>query len=1663
VAGVIKMVMSMRHGLLPQTLHVDAPSSQVDWSAGNVALLTEPVEWSRNGHPRRAGISAFGVSGTNAHVIVEQPPVDKPAESVESVDLEPVSVRELGVVPLLVSGKSVAAMRAQAARLGEFLGAVGEGVSLADVGFSLATTRSAFDFRAAVLAGDLVDARSGLVALAEGRSVSGLVEGRGVGRRRLAMVFSGQGAQRSGMGQGLYARFPVFAAAWDEVAAGLGLPLADLVAGDLSRTGDAQPVLFALQVALFRLVESWGVRPEVLVGHSVGEIAAAHVAGVFSLEDACRLVAARARLMQALPAGGAMVAIQAAEDEVVPLLVEGVSVAAVNGPRSVVVSGVEAAVLEIVGRFAKTRRLSVSHAFHSPLMDPMLDEFAAVVKKLSFHEPEIPLVSTVEQGADLAKADYWVRHVRQPVRFADAIRTAHAKGITTYLEIGPDGVTSAMAHDTLAAKDPELRVLVVPLLRADRDESTTVTRAITELHAHGDAVDWAGFFAGTGTHRIDLPTYAFQHQRYWAEKVGTGALSGVANAGHPLLGAMVELADSEGVVLAGRLSVRTHPWLADHVVGGVVLFPGTGFLELAIHAGDQVGCDRVDELMLAVPLVLGADDAVDVQVSVQGPDDSGRRRFGVYARSAEVSEGASWVRYASGVLGSGECRVEFDTSVWPPEGAEPVDVAGVYDRLADGGFDYGPVFQGLHTAWRRDGVVFAEVDLPEGVVDASSFGLHPALLDSALHASPFVGLAGIDGGAELSAWSGVSLHAGGASSLRVRLVRTGEDSVSLAAVDPAGAPVLSAESLVLRPVSGTQLAAGGSAVVRNSLFCLEWTPLPAGAVVDVEPDVLDVVALTGELAAVGRVPDLVTFAVRSAGAGSVVESVHELAARVLGVLQGWITDARFVGSRLVVVTRGAVAVGGGDGVVDLAGAAVWGLVRSAQSENPGRFLLVDADTDVDVVGVLPAVLACGESQVAVRRGGLLVPRLARVVAQSSAVSSWDAEGTVLITGGTGGLGGLLARHLVVERGVRHLLLTSRRGMAAPGAEELRAELAELGAEVAVVACDVADRDSVASVLADISAEYPLRAVVHTAGVIDDGIVGSLSPERLAAVLRPKVDGAWHLHELTKDADLAAFIVFSSVAGTIGGAGQANYAAANTFLDGLAEVRRVGGLPGLALSWGPWAQVTGMTSGLDDGDMRRMSRGGMPPISVEQGLALFDAATTVALSSVIPARLDLSVLRAAGDIPLLRGLVRASRRLASSAESVQSAPDLRLRLAGLDADQRYEMARELVQRYAAVILGHSEPTAIDVERDFLEQGFDSLTTTELRNAIASATGLELPLMVVFDNKTPTRLAEWILGALDESDVGVEPVVRSATRDGNRDGTLSQLFRGAVRDGKIKEGLKLLSAAASIRPRFELPAGAGEIPRPVTLADGPSRPKLICVSTTTANGGVHQYARIAGHFRGSREVAALPLAGYELGESLPATAKDALGSVVQGILEASGGQPFVLLGHSAGGLLAYAAATALCGTDVPLRGVVMLDTFYTKPAESKPAGSKSAESKSVESEPTGELPWDRLLSGLFESVFQTEAYFGGFHSARLSALAHWYHIWPDIEIGAVDVPVLFVQCTEPFEGMAPESDDWRSTPVDPAHTLRTLAANHFSILEDKAADTAELVKNWLETEL
>ncbi|MDQ0578395.1 hypothetical protein QF030_000573 [Streptomyces rishiriensis] len=817
-------------------------------------------------------------------------------------------------------------------------------------------------------------------------------------------------------------------------------------------------------------------------------------------------------------------------------------------------------------------------------------------------------------------------------------------------------------------------------------------------------------------------------------------------------------------------------------MSGVVLVPGTGLVELAVRAGDEVGCGVVEELVIEAPLVVPEQGGVRVQVAVGGLEGNGARAVTVYSASEDTAgdhDSDVWTRHATGRLGAdlggGMGMAGFDVSVWPPAGAErvPLDVAGFYEEMFDRGYAFGPAFRGLRAVWRRGEEVFAEVVLPDEQRDnAVRFGIHPALFDAALHARGLVRPDEVADGAGGSrtvlpfSWNDVALYAAGASALRVRLVSSGPDVLSLQAADETGEPVLTMDSLVFREVSAERLGAvAGAAGDDGSLFRVEWAELPVPAPI---PE------LVPSWAAVATADDVAALAV-DAPAVAVLEACGEgaddadevlaLTGRALGVLQAWLVAPAFESGKLVVVTKGAVPAGGDADVTDPAGAAVWGLVRAAQTENPDRIVLLDtaADSGLDVTGVemgpvLAAVLAAGEHQVAVRGTVLSAPRLVRdttgaaVPGISDVPAVFDSERTVLVTGGTGSLGALVARHLVAEHGVRHLVLVSRRGLAAEGARELVAELGELGAEsVAVTACDVADRDAVAALLGSVSAQRPLTGVVHTAGVLDDGVIGALTPERLAYVFGPKVMAVGHLDELTRDMDLSVFAVFSSASGLIGSAGQGNYAAANAYLDAVAHRRRAAGLPGVSMAWGLWEQAAGLTAHLSETDQARMSRGGILPIAPAEGMGLFDAALRVPAALVVPIKLDLRRLRAdavaGGGLPgLLGGLVQGGRRRARAGDRQAGAGDsgggLAARLAGLTPQEQEALLLDFVRGHVAMVLGHAGIAQVGAETAFKDAGFDSLTSVELRNRLRGATGLKLAATIVFDYPNPLALARYL---------------------------------------------------------------------------------------------------------------------------------------------------------------------------------------------------------------------------------------------------------------------------------------------------------------------------------
>ncbi|MEU9878439.1 SDR family NAD(P)-dependent oxidoreductase [Streptomyces phaeochromogenes] len=1379
VTSVIKMVGALTRGVLPATLFVDEPTPHVDWSAGTVALLTEERPWPETGRPRRAGISSFGISGTNAHLILEQAPAEPAASDAAATAPEPSDDGADAVLPFVVSAHNPVALAGQAKRL---RAAVATGLFLPGTARTLLNGRALLAHRAVVAAADRETLIERLDAITAGESVPGATVGTAAAgaATSVVFVFPGQGSQRPGMGRELYARFPVYAAAFDEACARLddrllgavGTSVRDVVLAEpdspqaalLDQTVYTQAALFAVETALFRLAESWGVRPRMLLGHSIGEITAAHVAGMLSLDDAATVVAARGRLMQALPAGGAMAAVAAGEDEVRPFLGSGVDIAAVNQPSSVVLSGDEDAVLAAADALRaqgrKVKRLQVSHAFHSARMDPMLAEFRAAIADVTWQPARIRIVA--HQDGDMTSTEYWVEHVRRTVRFADGMAAALDQGGQLFVEMGPGAALTAPMLETAAASGAE--PVCTPMLRDGHDEAQTAIGALAELFVRGVPADWQTLLPADAP-PVELPTYAFDRTHYWLKTAGgrTDATGlGQVAADHPLLSAIVPVPDTGGLVGTARLSSATHPWLDEHRVHGATVVSTAALLDLAVRAGDEVGCGVVARLAVETPLVVPPNAGVRVEIAVGAADEQGCRPVTIH--SAQDGFG-TWVRHASGELSAAmPVAPGPDPQAWPPAGAEPVETHAE-----------SPLLLGV---WRRGEDTYAEVALPDDSTDpggAAEFGLDPALLDAVTRAVTADATAA-------TVWEEVVLHASGARCLRTRLAPLGDDRWTLDATDESGIPVLSARSWTAAPIRPEDV---GTSAAADATYRVVWTvtepsaALPERTATAPVASPADVTAFAGRITAPAAGPtqtaaeeighrarqhSLPATAVLDVAVG---REAQPLLADVLAVLQAWQHEGP-ADARLVVVTRGAVPAGTTT-VTDVPSAAVWGLVRAAQAEMPDRILLLDLDPGAETDAAVATALATGEPQVAVRGTTLLVPRLAHagpLAEQSAEQPVVDPDGTVLVTGGTGSLGALVAHHLVRVRGVRHLLLVGRSGPAAEGAEELVAELSELGATVTVTACDVSNRDAVAALLAGIPATRPLTAVVHTAGVLDDGLLGAMDPARLAAVLGPKAEGARHLDELTRDCDLAAFVAFSSAAGLLGSAGQANYSAANAYVDGLMTARRAAGRPGVALSWGLWDQAGGMTGHLDAADRARMSRAGVLALSPEEGLALLDAALDSGEAHLVPIKLDLPVARAdaasGGAVqPLLRQLVRARRRVGGTAV----AGDLLAALAGRSPAEQESRLLTLVRSRAALVLGHRSADDIEPDNAFQAVGMDSLGGVELRNRLAAATGLTLPATLVYDYPTPRQLAGFLRDELAGTVTPAEatPVVARGAHD------------------------------------------------------------------------------------------------------------------------------------------------------------------------------------------------------------------------------------------------------------------------------------------------------------
>ncbi|MFI2712289.1 type I polyketide synthase [Micromonospora sp. NPDC018662] len=1402
VAGVIKMILAMRHATVPATLHVDEPSPHIDWSAGAVELVTEARAWPVVDRPRRAAVSSFGISGTNAHVVIEQADTQVVTEQPDA----PALVRT-DVVLWPLSARSTAALTSQAERLARHVREHPQHEPAA-VAWSLATTRATLDQRAAIVGADRDDLLAGLDALASGVPAANVVTGMSVEHGPgPVFVFPGQGGQSVRMAAGLVGRCAPFDARLAECqrafAPFLDVDLVSVLTGAddawLDKVEILQPVLFAVGVCLAAVWRAAGVEPSLVIGHSQGEMAAACVAGVLSLEDAAKAVILRARALSTLAGSGGMLAVDLPVDEVEARIegIAGTVVAVLNGPGHVVVSGPPETLADLRERWqgegVRAKPVPFNYASHNPGVEQIRDRMLADLAGLAPQAGHTRMVSTVTgdwADPESMDGDYWYTNLRQPVRFEQAVRTALAAGHTTFVEVSAHPVLTMPV--TAILDDTDTAGHTLSTLRRGDDDPTRLLTSLATAHTIGLPVDLNTVLTPTET--IDLPTYPFARDRYWLARGGSGP-AGLPAAGldavdHPLLHAVADLPGDEGLLFTGRLTLATHPWLADHAVLGTVLLPGTALVELASWSGRAVDTAHVTELVLEAPLVVPPTGGVDLRVRVGAVDDDGCRPVTIHSHLDDGGDtpgtGRTWQRHATGLLAPTRPVTVATGGAWPPADAEPIPLDALYPHLTAQGYGYGPTFQALRAAWRSGDDLLAEVSLDTDA-PADPFTLHPALLDAALHAIGADALhrattaptatAGPDpvgsasGAAATGApsaagpglpfsWTGLAIQPTRARELRVRLTPT-EGAVAATVTDTGGMPVASLDALVLRPISADQLDTARRAAAR-SLHRLDWiSPEPGGSRpsrlavlgdadewpgVEAYRDLDDLVtAVTGGAAR----PDAVIATVvgQRADEPDPARAAHLLTHETLALAQDWLTREPLAGTPLVVVTRGAVRAEPGDRPADLPAAAAWGLIRSAQSENPGRFVLLDLDDDPRSSVALPAALGTGEPQLALRAGQIRVPRLVRLGPPPERPEPELSAGTVLVTGATGALGRLVARHLVTRHGVPRLLLVSRSGPDAPGAADLVAELTALGAAAQVVAADVSDRDALAVLLDEIPADRPLVGVVHAAGVLDDGVLPALTPARFDTVLTPKVDAAWHLHELTEKLDLAAFVLFSSSAGLFGGPGQANHAAANAFLDGLAHHRRARGLTVTSMAWGPWANPAEPGGPQGHVDEQRMSRAGFRPLGPDEGMALFSEGLRHDEPAIAPVSLDHAVLGRLGPaLPrLLHGLVRTTAGPAANPTG-DTAAALRDTLAATAEADRDRVLSDLVRTHAAAVLGYASIRDVDEEKGFVELGFDSLTAVEFRNRLSAATGLRLPSTLIYDRPTTAAMVTHLRGAL-----------------------------------------------------------------------------------------------------------------------------------------------------------------------------------------------------------------------------------------------------------------------------------------------------------------------------
>ncbi|MFD5267973.1 SDR family NAD(P)-dependent oxidoreductase [Streptomyces sp. NPDC058335] len=1356
IGGVIKTVLALRHERIPASPHAGTPTGHIAWEGSGLRVPTDAEAWPRRAdRTRRAGVSAFGISGTNAHVVLEEAPEGDLAAPEADLSAPETDLPAPVLFPL--SARTLPALRGQAGRLAGAL-REGPGTPLPAAAATLAHHRTHFTHRAVVQAADHSGLLAALDALAAGEpdpdTTVGPQETRPSGK--VAFVFPGQGSQWAGMARDLLAHDPVFADELDRCDGALRpfteWSVAAVLRGDagapsLDRVDVVQPVLFAVMVSLAAVWRSRGIRPDAVIGHSQGEVAAACVAGALSLNDAAAVVALRSRALTALSGSGTMAVVALPHTEVEERLagLDGkVSVAAVNSGRSTVIAGEVAPLQALLDELDReqvfVRRLDVDYASHSTQVEPVRADILDELDGVTTYPASVAWYSTVtgEPVTEELEADYWYANLREPVRFAPTVERMAVDGYRCFVELSPH--PALLTALRTIGEETGHDLVAVGSLRRDADARACLDLSAAELHVHGRDIDWQRVVPGTSP--AQLPTYAWDTQRYWIEPEGTSATGGLFDrAAHPLLGVQLRSADETRWTFRNEWSPATADWLPDHAVFGRTVVSGTTLLELCRAALTTARPDEptdVTGLLLLTPLVLPASGTVEVSVEVvvDGP----ATEVTVHSRP-RGQEATGWTLHAT-ASGAAPAGPTGERPPLRPQDAAPAWTPETYERLTGVGLGYGNAFQGVREAvLTGDGELLARLSLPAEARDVSDpYPVHPALLDAALHVAAVLDAS--DERVLLPVAVGRCTFEGGADDLIVSVRRTGSTATDLTLDvrlwDADGFPAGRLEDVRLRAATPADLS-GGSENARH-LYEVAWTAAPQAAEAPQgEWSVVGDAEAARELASAGvPVTDagadiVVRFWPRPETDGEPAAEALELATVALGELQALLAlPPGLAPARTLWVTRGAVAAGAGDAVPALAQSVLWGLARSARSEHPDLGLtLLDLDTSDWADALRAAVAYEDEPELALRADELLAPRLIR--ARATDGGTLPTDGTVLVTGGLGAVGRHIAR-LLAENGVHRLLLTSRQGPADPRAAETVAELAVLGVEAEVAACDVADAVALADVLARVGEEHPLRGVVHCAGVLDDGVIAELTPERLARVLRPKADGAAHLHRLTAGLPLETFLLVSSAAGVLGNAGQGNYAAANVFLDQLAHHRRAQGLPATSVSFGAWA---GEGLAAEHADLERMARLGHRALTPDQGRDLVGLSLRRGTPHVVAWSLDLPRLREhVSGTALWRSLLPAPRAAGQGG-------GLADRLAALPEAERADRLLALVREEASRALGLRSAESVRPDQPLRDLGMDSVTAVELRNRIGARLAAKLPATLLFDHPTPDRLARHLL--------------------------------------------------------------------------------------------------------------------------------------------------------------------------------------------------------------------------------------------------------------------------------------------------------------------------------